>query len=158
MIDWACDSNVLVSFDKEPILQVRIITPSMTSDEKIDINKKPFIIINSVRVLIFDNKKFKHYEFEIYKNYTFDGASVPRFFWRIIGAKTDNEFLIASLIHDVLCENHEYIDNDRKLSSNTFRVLLIASGVNNFKANVMYLAVDLYQKFFIERRKKWIKN
>lgn len=57
---------------------------------------------------------------------------------------------MAALIHDVLCENHQYIDNDRELSSKVFRALLVASGVSEIKAQVMYLAVDLFQ-----RTQKW---
>ena len=68
-------------------------------------------------------------------------------FWRVIGSNANNEFLIAALVHDVLCENHSYIDNDRELSSKVFRALLIASGVGEVKANIMYSAVDLYQHF-----------
>ena len=47
-----------------------------------------------------------------------------------MGAKTDPRFLVPSLIHDVLCENHDYIDNDRYLSSVVFERLLYVSNVN----------------------------
>lgn len=146
MIDWACNSDVLISFDKEPVVQVRVIKPYMTPLEKKSIVKYPFCCKKPLRVMIFDNKKFKQYEFEIKENYCYDGASIPRIFWRLIGANTSAEFLIPSLIHDVLCENHQYIDNNRELSSKVFRALLIASGVSEFKAQVMYLAVDNFQK------------
>ena len=147
MIDWACNSDVLISFDKEPFIQVRTIKPDMTPFEKKSIAKYPFCCKKPLNVMIFDNKKFKQYEFHIKENYCYDGASIPRFFWRLIGSNTSAEFLIPSLIHDVLCENHKYIDNDRELSSKVFRALLLASGVNEFKANVMFLAVDNFQKF-----------
>ena len=97
--------------------------------------------------MIYDHKKFKQYNFEIKEKYCWDGASINRFFWRLIGANTAAEFLIPSLIHDVLCENKKYINYDRELSSKVFRALLIASGVSSFKANVMYTAVNTYQMF-----------
>lgn len=147
MIDWACDSDVLISFDKEPFIQVRNIKPDMTPFEKHSIAKYPFCCKRPLKVMIWDNKKFKQYIFEIKENYCYDGASIPRFFWRLIGANTSAEFLISSLIHDVLCENHQYIDNDRELSSKVFRALLIAAGVNKFKANIMYLVVNNFQRF-----------
>lgn len=147
MIDWACDSYCLVSFDKEPYIIVRTIKPEMSSFEKRSIAKYPFCCKKPLRVFIFDNKKFKQYDFQIKENYCYDGASIPRFFWRLIGSNTSAEFLIPSLIHDVLCENHGYINNDRELSSRVFRALLIASGVSEFKANVMYQAVNNFQKF-----------
>ena len=147
MIDWACDSYCLVSFDKEPYIIVRTIKPEMSTFEKRSIAKYPFCCKKPLRVLIFDNKKFKQYDFQIKENYCYDGASIPRFFWRLIGSNTSAEFLIPSLIHDVLCENHGYINNDRELSSRVFRALLIASGVSEFKANVMYQAVNNFQRF-----------
>lgn len=147
MIDWACDSDVLISFDKEPYIIVRTIKPDMSAFKKKSIAKYPFCCKKSLKVLIFDNKKFKQYDFSIKENYCYDGASIPRFFWRLIGSNTNAEFLIPSLIHDVLCENHSYINNDRELSSKVFRALLIASGVSELKANIMYLAVDNFQRF-----------
>lgn len=153
MIDWACDNNVLISFDKEPYIIVRTIKPNMSALEKKSITKYPFCCKKPLKVMIFDNKKFKQYEFNIKENYCYDGASIPRFFWRLIGSNTSAEFLIPSLVHDVLCENHSYIDNDRELSSKVFRALLIASGVSKFKANIMYQAVDTFQRFC-----KWGNN
>lgn len=147
MIDWACDENVLISFDKEPVVYVRVIKPDMTKFEKRAITRYPFCCKKPLKVMIFDNKKFKQYEFGIKEGYCYDGASIPRMFWRLIGANTSAEFLIPSLIHDVLCENHQYINNDRELSSKVFRALLIAAGVSELKANIMYEAVNIFQRF-----------
>ena len=148
MIDWACDSNVLISFDREPIVQVRVIKPNMSIREKKSIAKYPFTCKKPLKVMIYDNKKFKQYNFEIKEGYCWDGMTIPRFAWSLIGvSREDNRGLVAGLVHDVLCENHEYIDNDRQLSSNVFRALLIASGVSELKANIMYFAVDNFQKF-----------
>ena len=146
-IDWACDENCLVCFDKEPLVMVQVITPEMNNLEKQAAKRYPFINKKALNVLIYDNKKFKQYRFKIRENYSFDGASIPRFFWRLIGSNTDNQFLIAALVHDVLCENHRYVDYDRELSSKVFRALLIASGVSEIKANIMCTAVDTYQRF-----------
>ena len=146
-IDWACDENVLITFDKEPVVQVRVIKPDMTPIQKKSIAKYPFVCRRPLNVMIWDNKKLVQYNFIIKENYCYDGASIPRFFWRVIGSNASAEFLVASLVHDVLCENHQYIDHDRQLSSNVFRALLIASGVSEFKANIMYTAVDTFQRF-----------
>ena len=146
-IDWACDENVLIAFDREPIVQVRVIKPEMNNLERQSVRRFPFVCKKPLKVLIYDNKKFKQYNFNIRENYCFDGATIPRFFWRVIGSNAGNECLIAALVHDVLCENHQYTDNDRELSSKVFRALLVASGVSKFKAQIMYLAVDNFQKF-----------
>lgn len=144
-IDWACDEYVLIAFDREPVVQVRVIKPDMTKLERQSVIRYPFVCKKPLRVLIYDHKKFKQYHFIIRENYCYDGASIPKFFWRVIGSNANNEFLVAALIHDVLCENHQYVDNDRELSSKVFRALLIASGVGEMKANLMYKAVDLWQ-------------
>ena len=147
LIDWHCDADVLICFNREPCVKVRVITPDMTTLQKKSIAKYPFSCVKPLDVLIYDIKKNKQYMFCIKEHYCWDGASIPRFAWRIIGANTAAEFLIPSLIHDVLCENHKYIDNNRELSSKVFRGLLLESGVGKIKAQLMYLAVDNFQRF-----------
>ena len=97
----------------------------------------PFINKKTLKVRLWDKRKNKIYDFEIPKYYCYDGASVPRFFWRVIGSNTDNKFLVASLIHDVLCENHSYVDGDRKFSTEVFNALLEASEVFPVKRFLM---------------------
>ena len=92
------------------------------------------------------------YNFSIPKGYCYDGASIPRLFWRVIGSNTDNRFLIPALVHDVLCEHHEYVDNDRKFSSNVFNALLEASEVCPMKRFFMKNSVDVFQKLFCKWR------
>ena len=88
----------------------------------------------------------------INKKYAYDGASVPRFFWRLIGSKGEVEFLAAALIHDWLCENKDFIISDGvKISSLIFRDILVLSGVSKFKANIMMSAVWAFQL----TRKNW---
>ena len=118
----------------------------MTEDERKSIEKYPFINKKNLQVRLVDYKKDKTYNFEIPKGYCYDGASIPRLFWRIIGSNTDNRFLIPALIHDILCENHSFIDNDRKFSTEVFNALLEASEVNAFKRFLMKNSVDCFQK------------
>ena len=118
----------------------------MTEDERKSIEKYPFINKKNLQVRLVDYKKDKTYNFEIPKGYCYDGASIPRLFWRIIGSNTDNRFLIPALIHDILCENHSFIDNDRKFSTEVFNALLEASDVNAFKRFLMKNSVDCFQK------------
>lgn len=146
-ITWYKDKELAIYFDRKPIVIVRVITPEMPAIDKKAIAKYPFQNIHRFNVTLMDYKKNKKYEFPIFKGYCYDGASVPRLLWRIIGSNTDPQFLIASLIHDVLCENHNYVNNDRKFSSKVFRALLREAGVSKIKAQTMYLAVDNYQRF-----------
>ena len=126
---------------------MRYCDKKSTKNEIININKKPFLNLTNLEVELFDLILDEGYKFKILAGYTWDGASIPRFFWRLIGSKTDNRFLIPSLIHDVLCENHEYIDDDRYFSTIVFERLLFVSGVNPVSRWAIKHCVDNYQKF-----------
>ena len=153
MLEWYSDKELGIFFDDIPKVGIRYVLPTSKNDDKKSIKKYPFINRQNLKVELRDYKKKKIYYFEIPKGYCYDGASVPRFFWRVIGANTDNRFLIAALIHDVLCENHYYVDNDRKFSTKVFNALLKVSDVYPFKRFLMKNSVDIFQKFFC----KWEK-
>ena len=148
MINWYTDKNLNICFLNEPQIAIRYILPSMSAEEKKSVKMYPFINKISLEVIIEDKKKKKSYSFEIPKGYCFDGASVPRFFWRIIGSNTDNKFLVAAMVHDYMCENHGCINSDRKLSTYVFNALLTVSEVGKFKRFLMKNSVDIFQRYF----------
>ena len=145
MLTWYTNQDVGIFFDNIPQVGVRYSLPSMSKEEKKSIERYPFICKKDLLVSLTDYKTNTCYKFTIPKGYCYDGASIPRLFWRVIGAKTDNKFLIPALIHDVLCENHGYISNDRKFSTNVFNALLEANGVNSLKRFCMKNSVGLFQ-------------
>ena len=157
MLEWYSDNKLQICFDDIPRIGIRYILPTLSNDEKKIIKKYPFINKKNLQVKLLDKEKNKTYEFCIPKGYCFDGASVPRFFWRVIGSNTDNKFLLAALIHDVLCENHNYVDNDRKFSTKVFDSLLKAGGVGSVKRFFMKNSVDIFQHFCCnwKENKKW---
>ncbi len=147
MKEWYSNDYAGIFFDNIPSVAIRYYVPNMSEELKKSIEKYPFINNRALKVRLADYKKSKTYNFEIPKGYCYDGASIPRFFWRIIGSNTDNRFLIPALVHDVLCENHAYIDDDRNFSSQVFNALLEASGVNPFKRFCMKHSVNFFQRF-----------
>ena len=147
MYKWCSNKQVEIYFDDIPAVGIRYILPSNSKEIKKSIKKYPFINKRRLKVMLVDKRKNKIYEFEIPKYYCFDGASVPRFFWRIIGPNTDNKFLIPALVHDALCENHSYINYDRKFSTEVFNALLESSEVFPIKRFFMKSSVDFYQRF-----------
>ena len=153
MYCWYVNKKVGIFFDDIPSVSIRYYIPSMTKEEKKSIEKYPFICKKELKVRLEDYKKHKKYEFRIPKGYCYDGASIPRLFWRIIGSNTDNRFLIPALVHDVLCENHNYINNDRAFSSEVFNALLECSGVKNLQRFFMKNSVACFQTMFC----KWGK-
>ena len=146
MITWYSDDEIEILFDKVPNVTMRYVTPFTTEEEKKEINKKPFINLSELKVILQDKIEQEKYEFVIPKDYTWNGANIPRVFWRLIGSMTDNRFLIPSLLHDTLCENHDYIDDDRYFSTIVFERLLYVSKVNPFSRWLMKHSVDNYQK------------
>ena len=150
MFRWVENEKVIVYFDEAPHVSIRYIVPSMTDSEIKSAKKYPFINKKTLTVRLVDKIKDRTYQFDIPKNYCYDGASIPRFFQRIIGAPTDNSFLIASMVHDVLCENHHYIMNDREFSTEVFNALLESSKVCKLKRFLMKHSVNIYQALFCD--------
>lgn len=148
MTVWFDDKKLRIEFEPEPSIGIRYVLPSMSEDEKRSVKKYPFINKIALRVNLTDKNKNKTYKFVIPKMYCFDGASVPRFFWRVIGSNTDNKFLVPALVHDYMCENHSCVDSDRKFSTQVFNALLQVSGVKCFKRFCMKNSVDIFQKCF----------
>lgn len=144
---WYRDEDLAICFDKEPFVLNRYPTPTMTDKEKKSIARYPFICKRELKVKLYDYKKNKEYCFTIPKDYCWDGATVPRIFWRLIGSKTDPKFLVPSLIHDQLCEKKEYVDNDRYFADKVFERLLYVSNVPAFSRWLMFHSVDNWQKF-----------
>ncbi len=147
MIEWYKDKDLAIFFDKRPSVSVRYALPSMSMADKNAVAKYPFENKLSLKVVLFNHQKQKKYEFVIPKGYCWDGATIPRLFWRLIGSKTDSRFLIPSMIHDVLCENHEYVGFDRYFSTCVFERLLYISGVSAFNRWLIFHSVDNFQKF-----------
>ena len=152
MAVWFDDKNLGINFDLEPQIGVRYILPSMSEDEKISVKKYPFINKLNLEVLLEDKRKQKKYLFTIPKMYCFDGASIPRLFWRIIGPNTDNKFLIPAMVHDYMCENHSCVGYDRDFSTKVFDALLKVSGVKSCKRFLMKNSVNIFQKIFCNWR------
>lgn len=149
-IKYFQNDELSISFTINPHVDVRYPCPGDTEEQKKEKLKKPFINIEEVGVNILYKPKGKidtyTYNFIIPKDYTWDGASIPRFCWRLIGPKTDPRFLIASMVHDILCENHCFICNNRYLSTIVLEKLCQTGGTNALSRWAIKHCVDNYQK------------
>ncbi len=75
--------------------------------------------------------------------YTFDGASIPRLAWSLIGAPFEPDFILAACVHDWYCE-HARCYHERLIGDAVFLKLLADSGVAQWRRSLMYLAVRAY--------------
>ncbi len=144
-----------VNFDKLPVIKIRVIDKN-DSDFVIKSKKKyPFILINPINVHIKEEAKGIDFEFEIPKNYIWNGADIPKCLF-LFGQSKDNHYLLASMVHDFMLEKRDYIYNIvlkkslsvneyRKLTSLVFRQILKDEKTNVLKANFMAFAVDIFQ-------------
>lgn len=147
MILWYEDDEMQICFNCIPKVKERFITPYNSAEESENILKKPYKNLKDLNIYIWDEQTEQAYNFTIPKGYEFDGASIPRVFWRIVGANTDNRFIVGAMIHDFTCENHEVVGNNRYLSTMIFNNLLEVGGVPAFKRWLMKHSVDTFQKF-----------
>ena len=74
---------------------------------------------------------------------TYDGASIPRWAWSIIGHPLEQRFRWPSYWHDRLCES-SLTWADRRLADAMLLVLLEEAGVGYWRRTVMWIAVRLY--------------
>ena len=86
-------------------------------------------------VSFIDNLAHKHTAF---KGDIINGASIPRFFWRVIGCPFVGKYRRASVIHDVLCQRK---DIPHKEVHKLFHLMMLHDGVSKSKAWTMYQAV-----------------
>lgn len=70
-----------------------------------------------------------------------NGASIPRFFWPLIGSPFVGFYRRATVLHDVYCDNHLRPAQD---VHNMFFEAMISDGVPENKALKIFNAVDKF--------------
>jgi len=148
MLEWYKDDELAIFFDSMPKPKERFIVPGISDKTRESIEKYPYMNLRDLTVTVFDHTNTKKYEFKIPKKYCFDGASIPGKILLpiLIGAKTDNRFLVGAMVHDWMCIHKECIGYNRYLSSRVFKALLLVGGTHPFKAQLMYLGVEIFQR------------
>lgn len=83
---------------------------------------------------------------------SWDGASIPRWAWSVIGHPLRDEFRWASFWHDKLCERAENIEG-RTVADAVFLALLRDAGVCKWRRLAMWSAVRFYGVFLWRRNR-----
>lgn len=72
-----------------------------------------------------------------------DGASVPRFFWRLVFPPGDDKALRAAFAHDYLYRVHP-AGWDKEFADLMFHDLLIEDGIPKIRASLAWLGVAIF--------------
>jgi len=73
--------------------------------------------------------------------FKWDGASIPRFLWRVVDSPFQPDLMVPSLVHDYLYEQGDKSGFTREEADKLFHKLLIANGVDEDLAETMYSGV-----------------
>lgn len=80
------------------------------------------------------------------KGFKTDGASIPRFLWRVCGHPYEAPRVFAAIVHDGLYGNEKWSPSGmtRAEADRVYRELLIKLGVSKTAAYVEYAALRLF--------------
>ena len=146
-INWYEDDTMRIGFSDIPDIDEKIINTSVMNKTEIKASKKkPFVLNNVITVILLDKTKNITYIFSIDAGYSYDGATIPKLLWPLIGSKGDVRFKIAALIHDVTCENKHFVGNDRYFADKVFERCCYVGGTCAFVRWLMFHTVDNFQK------------
>lgn len=153
MIQMCKNKDFAVFLTEKPIIEVRCPEDAENEKERQEFLKKPFVCKNRLWILLLNHKQERTYKILVNEGYAWDGASIPRIAWRLIGSPSESIFLRASLVHDKMCENKNNIGYDRAFSTNVFNALLEKAGVGKFKRFLMKNSVACFQTLFCDWEK-----
>ena len=94
------------------------------------------------------------YVVRIPAGFTFDGATIPKIAWLVVGSPFEPDFQLAACIHDFFCvKSVELKDYQaRVVGDATFFKLLAEAKVPKWKRVLMYLGVRLNSFWFYGRK------
>jgi len=147
-------SGAVTSFDGQQNGTFQVSCNTTPQIERIEQGTHLFRLANDITytvVHIDANGEEQTYEVPVKAGYTWDGASIPDWLSEdrreSVGLKEDDapEYAIASMLHDITCENQDLLGGNRALSSSVFQALLIENGTDEEKAKMMAYFVDAYQ-------------
>ena len=85
--------------------------------------------------LVYENRLFI---ITVYPGFDYDGASIPKAFWSVIGPPMGELYSRAACLHDAMYAAKIF---DRKTCDKLFHEAMLSDGVDSATAKQMYLAV-----------------
>ena len=78
------------------------------------------------------------------EGYSFDGASIPRCLWSLVGSPFEPDLMLAACVHDWYCEHTADCYQTRVIGDAVFFALLARAGVPRWRRILMYLGVRFH--------------
>jgi hypothetical protein len=88
------------------------------------------------------------------KYFQYDGASIPWYFWKLIGSPFHPKFMRAAVFHDWLYHTHQKSIEEANI---IFYKLLLEDKVSKRKATLMYWAVKYFGRAYWDNDAEDIK-
>lgn len=104
-----------------------------------EINDDEYRVIRNYRAALPNNDVIK-----IKAGFVYDGASIPRLFWSLIGSPFTGTHTKAAFIHDALYAGEIY---DRKICDWMFLQILQEHSCSWIKRNLLWLAVRIFGRY-----------
>ncbi len=95
--------------------------------------------------------------YKVPSGFATDGASIPRFFWRVIGHPYEPKVVRAAVVHDYLYRDKD-VEVTKEQADKVFRDILKRDGVGKIKRNLMYYAVKWFGVFAFQKKNSPKKN
>ncbi len=85
-------------------------------------------------------------KFIVPKGFVTDGASIPRFLWRVTDTPFSPDIITAAIVHDFLfsLDSESFIQWDFESANLLFHGMLMAHGNGSVKAGALYRAVKWF--------------
>ena len=106
----------------------------------ISVRLEPDDRMGDVYVLL---RPLRRHGVEVPAGFRSDGASVPRFFWRVVFPPGDVHALAAAFVHDFLYRTHP-VGWSRKAADEVLLDCMIEDGVYKHRAKLAYWGVRLF--------------
>lgn len=109
-----------------------------------------YITATEIRVVLSDSSQIQH-SVSLPEGYCFDGASIPRCLWSLIGSPFEPSLMLAACVHDWYCDHSRDCYQSRVIGDAVFFYLLTKAGVARWRRVLMYLGVRLNSFWFYGR-------
>ena len=104
-----------------------------------EINNREYRVIRNYKAVLPNDDVIR-----VNAGFVYDGASIPRLFWSLIGSPFTGTHTRAAFIHDALYAAQSY---DRKICDWIFLQVLQEHGCSWIKRNILWLAVRIFGGF-----------